>query len=372
MHERVEKYVFQYAQEYVIICFTIFVLFMAVKNIYRRGKTMKKSVKRVAVILTAALAFVFVLALSMITAKAAVKELYTSEGVRVSGGIEKRITFSIGENEDVKIMVLAVQPYAADFALYDAAGTVLARNFEDNGDFWYDTSTGLFYVLLPPFGQLPAGEYTFAVKSSLDNAIAFAVLDNSTPKILVGGIDPENATLIVGCTEQLSVEDETVNMWVSSDPDVAEVDAKGNVTVKKAGKVVITAVLIDGSIQREITVVSNKYTADKLSVEKVKKGTTAMRVYDAHFDQKGNLVIKARYVNRTSRKVAGLKNIKIVVKDANGKTVGTYNSSKMKVSVKNNAKADLTFTISKSKLKQKNVDLSKCKFQCKNGSIFAK
>ena len=43
-----------------------------------------------------------------------------------------------------------------------------------------------------------------------------------------------------------------------------------------------------------------------------------------------------------------------------------------KVSVKNNAKADLTFTISKSKLKQKNVDLSKCKFQCKNGSIFAK
>ena len=96
---------------------------------------MKKSVKRVAVILTAALAFVFILALSMITAKAAVKELYTSEGVRVSEGIEKRITFAIGENEDVKIMVLAVQPYAADFALYDAAGTVLARNFEDNGDF---------------------------------------------------------------------------------------------------------------------------------------------------------------------------------------------------------------------------------------------
>lgn len=337
-----------------------------------RKKQMKNRWKKlVAAVAALAIAFTAVVTADVTTAKAAVKDLYISEAVKVSAGVEKRITFSIEENEDANITVFAVQPYAAEFALYDAGGAVLAQYFEDNGDFWSEP-TGLFYVLLPSFGQLPAGEYTFAAKSTLDNIIVFGVMDNTTPKILVGGADPENATLVIGCKEQLSVEDATVNAWVSSDPDVAVVDAKGNVTAKKAGKVIITAEVSGAQIQREITIISNQYTAGKLSVEKVKKGTAVMRIYDAHFDQKGNLVIKARYVNRTSRKVTGLKNIKIVVKDANGNTVGTYNSSKKKVSVKNNAKADLTFTISKSKLKQKNVDLSKCKFQCTNGLIFAK
>ena len=52
-----------------------------------------------------------------------------------------------------------------------------------------------------------------------------------------------------------------------------------------------------------------------------------------------------------------LRNIKIVVKDVNDKTVGTYKASKMAVNVSPESAKGYTFTIKKSDLKKKKADL---------------
>ena len=71
-----------------------------------------------------------------------------------------------------------------------------------------------------------------------------------------------------------------------------------------------------------------------------------------------------------NKKVSKLEKIKITVKDANGKAVGTYSLSKKTVSVPSFSTKDLTFTISKSKLKQKKADLRNCTFNCSGVSVY--
>lgn len=166
------------------------------------------------------------------------------------------------------------------------------------------------------------------------------------------------------------MENGTVKSWTSSKKEVATVDKKGKVTAKKAGKATITAKLEDGStLKCKVVVKKNQYSNSKLTTSDVYYGEGAMGAYSASFDKNGNLVVKTIFVNNMSYKVTQLKSIKIVVKDGNGKTVGTYKLSKKNVSIPAHSTKGFTFTIKKSSLKQKKVDLRNCKITC-DGSYY--
>lgn len=96
-----------------------------------------------------------------------------------------------------------------------------------------------------------------------------------------------------------------------------------------------------------------------------------MSAYSVSFDFKGNLVIKAKYVNNLGRKVVSLKNIKITVKDGNKKFVGTYSAKQKSLTVDSGSTKDLSFTISKSKLKKKTVDLRNCEITGSYTSVYS-
>lgn len=171
-------------------------------------------------------------------------------------------------------------------------------------------------------------------------------------------LNQEKATITAGFTTKLSVTDGKVSSWSSSNKKVATVDKKGKVTAKKKGNATITAKLKDGSSLRcKVTVKANQYSGKKITTSDVMYGDTDMSVYKVSFDSKGNLVIKARFVNRLSYRVVALEKISLKVKDVNGKTVGTYKLGKKSASVSSGSTKDFTFTIKKSKLKKKKADL---------------
>lgn len=105
-----------------------------------------------------------------------------------------------------------------------------------------------------------SGEYTFEFKytkdTSVDREADTMWLDNIsvTPPIAVTGItvEPAEATVYIGTSCQLvanilpeGASNQMVE-WTSSNPDVAEVDAEGNVTALAEGTCTITATTEDG------------------------------------------------------------------------------------------------------------------------------
>lgn len=104
-------------------------------------------------------------------------------------------------------------------------------------------------------------------------------------------------------------------------------------------------------------VAANKYKDTKLTTGNCPSGDVYCKVYTANFDKNGNLVVKASCVNNYYYAATGFKNIKIVVKDAKGKTVATHKVSKLSTSLSTSSAKTLTFTIKKSALKNKKIDL---------------
>lgn len=169
----------------------------------------------------------------------------------------------------------------------------------------------------------------------------------------------DSVYLAEGFTKKLPVNSgEAVQSWSSSNKKVATVDSRGKVTAKKKGKAVISAKLENGRVLKyKITVVKNIYSVEKIRKKDFKKGEWGLEVYKGSFDTKGNLVIKARAVSRLSDKISSIQDLKIVIKDGEGKTVGTYKKKKIKTSIAPGGFRDFTFVIKKSGLKKKKVQL---------------
>lgn len=95
-----------------------------------------------------------------------------------------------------------------------------------------------------------------------------------------------------------------------------------------------------------------------------------MEVYKASFDKSGNLVMTARIVNNTTDYITALKDVNIVVKDASGKTIGTYKTSRYNVTVSSYSTKDVKFTLKKSSLKKKKFDLRNATITRKGGAYY--
>lgn len=294
---------------------------------------------------------------NVVTAKAATTDYVTlvSEYGEAQAGVETaQYSFTVDKASPVALEVYAQANIGVTCKLYKAGTLYDSFKIESTDSYWaIDSTTGLYWNY-DGWKSLPAGDYSISL--TYDSATTYA--------IWVGAVaaNPEisqkKATVTVGYTTKLSVENGTVKSWSSDKKSIATVDKNGKVTGKKAGKAVITATLTDGTkLKCTVTVKANKYSATKLSLSDVTPGKTGMDVYSASFDSKGNLVLKARFVNNMSYKIVELTGIKIVIKDGNGKTIGTYKQNKKTVSVPAYSTKDFTFTIKKASLKQKKADL---------------
>lgn len=172
--------------------------------------------------------------------------------------------------------------------------------------------------------------------------------------------EPETVQLqiVEGFAQKLSAGNEKIKSWSSSNKKVATVDGKKGIIARKKGEAVISVELEDGrKLKYEVTVIKNVYISEKISKKKVNKGEVLLDLYKMSYDKKGNLVLKVQCISRLSHKLPKLLNLKIVIKDREGNTVGTYQKSNMKINLNPDSSKDLTFVIKKSKLKKKKVEL---------------
>ena len=335
---------------------------------------MKNSIKKMmAAVLAFVIAFTAVVAgdAAVVSAESKWESFYTSEGEILQANVEKKYSFTVGESGNIDILILADHASAATLTLYNSAGNVVTEYKYNpltlySTDWKYDSTINA-YCYDDTYDALPAGDYSYGVKFTDQN---YTMIDVAKEKS-AAKINQTKATITAGFTQKLSVEGAKVKKWSTSKKSVATVDSKGKVTAKKAGKATISAKLDNGkTLKCVVTVKANKYSASKPSVSDVSRGECAMRAYSASFDSKGNLVIKARFVSNYYYKVIALKNVKITVKDANGKLIGTYKISKKSATVPPASTRDFSFTIKKSSLKQKKADLRNAKITCDGGYIY--
>lgn len=269
---------------------------------------------------------------------------------------EVKIPFTVTANEGIDVVIVTPASASATLTLYTASGSVYSANDNPlyNATFQYDSSIGLYYYE-DGWYSIPAGDYYYGITFSA-NTEYMVQIDQMNA---AASISQKKATITAGFTKKLSVSGGTVKSWTSKNKKIAKVDKNGKVTAVKAGSTTIVATLTDGTkLTCKVTVKANKYSASKITTSDVSYGAFGFEAYSASYDSKGNLVVKVRLANNSSKKISELRSIKVTVKDPNGKAVGTYKLSKKSVSIPAYSTKDFSFTIKKSALKKKTkVDL---------------
>lgn len=333
--------------------------------------TLKKAVAMVAAL---AVAFTAVVVTDVTTAEAAEYDtLYLSSAAESAvAGVEQKYPIEVSKTGDLYFTLYTQAPVNYTITIYNSAGTALDINgnpFQvSSGDsrWTYVEQLGLYAYDDGPI-SLSNGDYTYAIKFDSDTQYMFQIdQEKASAKI-----SQTKATITTGFTKKLTVSGSKVTKWSSNKKTVATVDAKGKVTAKKTGKATISAKCENGqTVKCVVTVKANKYSKSRPTTSDVSYGSCAMSAYSASFDSKGNLVIKTRFVNNDYYKVSALENIKIVVRDGNGKLVGQYKAKKKSVSIPSHSTKDMSFTIKKADLKKKKADLRNCKITCDGTYVY--
>lgn len=295
------------------------------------------------------------------------KTLVEEAGEAAAGVETTRYNFTVEKAGKTDIGILLPSNIGLTINLYKGDTIYDSYAIASTDPYWTFFAEFSAYDNGKTYESLPEGDYSVGYVFESDTQY-MAYVDSyvADPKI-----SDEKATITVGFTKKLSVENGTVKSWSSKDKKIAAVDTKGKITAKKKGKTTITATLTDGTkLKCTVTVKDNKYSASKITSNDVYYGDCAMSAYSASFDKNGNLVIKARFVNNTSYKVTKLTDIKVTVKDGDGKTVGTFKQKSKSFTVAARNSKDVTFTIKKSSLKMKKADLRNCTITCDGGYYY--
>ena len=254
--------------------------------------------------------------------------------------------------------------------VYDSVGNKVQRadnpyQISSSSTSW-EYEEGVYYFV-DPVPNVDAGDYYYGITFSQSTKYLLYMYQYN------GGAKISNANAVVtkGYTKKLSVTGAKVKAWKSKDSKIAKVDKNGKVTGVKAGKTTVYAVTEDGeNLTCKVTVKENKFSSVKLSSSDVDYNKCVMEVYKASFDKSGNLVMTARIVNNTTDYITALKDVNIVVKDASGKTIGTYKTSRYNVTVSSYSTKDVKFTLKKSSLKKKKFDLRNATITRKGGAYY--
>lgn len=308
-------------------------------------------------------------------AKAAEKYtyVYSSEAAETAyAGTEVKFPITLTKNQGVVALVTTAAPVDMTITVYNSNGGVM--NWGDNpfsvsstsSDWEYDSSNNV-YVYADSLYTMNPGDYYYGITFSQDTAFYLDIAQyNESAKI-----SQSKATVTKGFTKKLSVTGAKVKSWKSKNTKIAKVDKNGKVTGVKAGKTTVYATTTDGKkLTCKVTVKDNVYSVSKPTLSDVGYYSCVVEAYKGAFDKSGNLVITARIANNTPTRVVQLKDVKFVVKDANGKVIGTYKASKYNVSVSAYSTKDVKFTIKKSSLKKKKADLRNATITRKGGSYY--
>ena len=239
-----------------------------------------------------------------------------------------------------------------------------------NPNWKYDKQTGIYTNTAT--SKLDAGNYILELSFEQDVNFDLSMNQMSQNPTL----SKKSLTITKGFSDIIKVNGGKIKSCSSSNKSVASVNNKGKVTAKSNGKANIKVKLSNGkTLSCKITVVSNKYSAKEIDLTGTVYNTCAMKAYDAHFDSKGNIVVKFKIVNNNYGKIDNIPNFKIHIKNASKKTVVSYTKATYKVTVKGYGEKACTMTIPKSafKINKKQIDLRTAKFtisgDVENGSF---
>lgn len=284
-------------------------------------------------------------------------------------GVPVSHEFTTANSNQVSVGIYVLEPVSLNCTITSATTqksypiTVLSTDTTA----WGVTSEGVPFAGFLFTGD-SIGKYTLSITFDADTPYSVYVYQNpvaaptptQTPvKTPTPSLNAQNITLTVGFTQTISVSNASDAItWSSSKTSVATV-SNGKITGKKAGTATITAKTAGGyTMTCNVTVKKNVYSVKKLSVKKVPFNKSGIDIYNVSYDKKGNLVIKTRVLNNSNYKLQELRNVKIKIKDNNGKVIGTYSAKKIKkVNLKAGKAKAYTFKIKKAKLKNKKANL---------------
>lgn len=296
--------------------------------------------------------------------------VYASSDVEsASSGSEVKLQFSVTNNSGVQVLILTSARVGMKLSLYDSTGSLVnAENnpLTVNASNLEPYESGYVYCDIWKTG-IPSGDYYYGI--TFDSNVYYNIVIGQ--KKTGAKINQTQAIVTKGFTKKLAVTGAKVKAWKTKNAKIAKVDKNGKVTGVKAGKTTVYAVTEDGqNLICKVTVKENKYSATKVTGSDVDSGKCVMEVYKASFDKSGNLVMTARIVNNTTDYITALRNVKITVKDASGKVIGTYKTGRYNITVSAYSAKDVKFTLKKSSLKKKNFDLRNVVITRNSGSYY--
>ena len=325
---------------------------------------MKKTFRKKAAALFLSLAVCLSgLAVQPNNAKAAVtyKDLFKTSDT-ATANVQKDISFNVPSTESAYLEVIVGSPVAMKCQVASATETLynveIPATVSDTA--WLYDSDYKFYYYPISWNTPSVGDYTLSLTFANDTVFeAYGIQKKESATI-----NTSTAVLTKGFTKQLKVSGAKGKIkWTSSKKSVATVSASGLVTAKSVGTAKITATTEDGqTLTCSINVKANAYTRSHVSPYQVTYGTAVMNTYNVSYNKKGDIVIKAEFVNNSGKTANKLKSIKFTVKTSSNKTIGTYTLKSKSVNIASGSSKSFTFTIKKSKLKlKKTQDLRNAK-----------
>ncbi len=293
----------------------------------------------------------------------------------LTAGTPATHTFTVSSNGTISIIVYAPSKMAMTLKLTDASGKeIYNKTILSTDPYWYTANledTTVYYNGIT-WTRPSSGNYTLSLTFDQDTyffaeALQGPAVQQTTPpssptqppvKTPTPSLNAQSVTLTAGFSQTISTYNATGVTWSSSNGAVATV-SNGKITGKKPGKATISAKTASGyTMTCSVTVKKNEYSVKKLGVKKVTYGKSGIDIYKVSYDKKGNLILKTRVLNNSNYKLKELRNVKIKIKDNNGKTFATYSAKKIKkVNLKAGKAKAYTFKIKKSKVKNKKANL---------------
>ena len=313
------------------------------------------------------LAFVLMLALSLTSfiypggkaSAAGEYNTYIGDFYSANANVAFSIKFTPENPYYMEVAILVPERTTFSYNLYAGDEKIESADVTASSVFWEELSLDgspypVYYFTYE--SATPNVEHTLSLTFLEDTNFYLSVTQDQTAPATPDNsyINKTSMTITKGFSDTVKVVGTSEKItWKSSNTKVAAVK-NGKVTGKKAGKATITATSASGkSYSCSVVVKANQYTESKMKTANAVYGNSYMYARKVSYDKKGNLVLKVDFLNFLGRKITAVKNINIQVKNKSGKVIGTYTLKSKKVSITHGKTKTLTFTIKKSKLKQK-------------------
>lgn len=286
--------------------------------------------------------------------------------------------FTITNHETITFMIYTTCKTDMLMQITDSKGkTVCNQSFHHTDKNWQTAAVNdkIKYFRTLILIQPNPDKYKLSLQFSNNTYYIVNGIQNDTtiPK-KVPALSAANLMLAKGMSQKIKVKNNSAKItWNSTNKAVATVSSNGKIKAKNIGTATIKA-RIAGSeepLTCKITVVKNEYLGSKKTMLDVPIDRTMVNVYKASYDKKGNIILKARVLNRYDYKISYIKNFKIQLRTNGGKLIGTYSAKKAKnVNAESSHIKTCTFKIKKSKLKIKMTDLRNIKTPKASGTIY--